>query len=845
MKKAVGTSDHCDSTDLDSSKSMDVSEDMLMQEVPDDITPPPTLSIKAAPTVQATLSGITTSPSTSMTYDEHFKIIHEKLDDLVKNRSEEVQKTPYTDNESTGHFQILGKAQCLHDIEGSCYSFYINDFGGGLIRCMVCFEHLCDTYPRLGHVKEPMLAKKTYRSIEKNAGNTLSTGLEIPEERMKHLVSGNNQTWYSLKSMLIEHASCSSKRNGGLSHHKALIWKKKNSRIRSKITEIVANQLSSALITIKVKAATLHYESMISFLHCCGSDVGNIGHGRNQFNQMLNVFQTHLFLKTKALLSTPLPSTGVFPHFSTASDKSTPCRITNHAVMILVQHKGKKITIPVDAPTVYHLSGDNNLEGGTAANLAEQVFEAICGTSSVKLPQVQLSYLVAHQADGQYQAKQFKTTLTSLIHQKDACSVPADDPQSFFVVAWDTAHWMDCALVAVKNKDCKIFFDRLIRRSNKFNVMFGRGKGAAEYASIKKRYDLPGNVAKTYATTRFTSSAYEQFTSIYGSYEALVRTFEENRETEDDCEQTKYLVKGKDFCIDLCGVLDCLAPVTKVMIRAQSVNQNLWQIIKWWPKLKSILIGMKQNLEEVQQGDVSLDNKLFPKLYIHFAEISKYGRFHNVALEDGWIVCPHAETIINGSVKRKVFEWKMRQPGDCLVDLIHLCEAVHNRLEKRMSKCVPHVSSILAECMYLPDILNLVTGGMHILALNQRAELEDYGNTSFKQFFQYVCSLPHVKEFSEKNPSLNLHPTFAHTVFSRYKKTVFRVIWEDFGHCRHNWFGLDPNASQLLRFDATDRSDFELDEKFRASRYADNSKVLSRLGAKAGSFVLCDEDQPS
>nr|CAB3262508.1 uncharacterized protein LOC100180089 [Phallusia mammillata] len=158
---------------------------------------------------------------------------------------------------------------------------------------------------------------------------------------------------------------------------------------------------------------------MIAFLHCCGSDVGNIGHGRNKFNQMLNVFQVHLSRKTKELLTTPLASTGLMPHFATASDKSTPNRVTNHAIMILVRFKGKKISMPIDAPTVYRFAEENVVEGGTASHLARQISEALCGTS-VQLQQQQLTYLVAHHADGQYQARQFESTLKQQVYH-DAC----------------------------------------------------------------------------------------------------------------------------------------------------------------------------------------------------------------------------------------------------------------------------------------------------------------------------------------------------------------------------------------------------------------------------------------
>ena len=68
--------------------------------------------------------------------------------------------------------------------------------------------------------------------------------------------------------------------------------------------------------------------------------------------------------------------------------------------MILEMVNGQKTAIPVDAPPVYSFA-DDGLEGGTAEELAEQVISAL------ELPQTALSLLMAHQADGQYQAKMF------------------------------------------------------------------------------------------------------------------------------------------------------------------------------------------------------------------------------------------------------------------------------------------------------------------------------------------------------------------------------------------------------------------------------------------------------
>ena len=109
---------------------------------------------------------------------------------------------------------------------------------------------------------------------------------------------------------------------------------------------------------------------MIGLLYSCCANVGNLGHGRNQVNEMTKAFQAYLLQKLNRLLTQPLPSNGLPPHFSTASDKSTPIRVTNHAIMVVVMVNGKKVAVPVEAPAVYEFK-DSDLVGGTACHLAE------------------------------------------------------------------------------------------------------------------------------------------------------------------------------------------------------------------------------------------------------------------------------------------------------------------------------------------------------------------------------------------------------------------------------------------------------------------------------------------
>ena len=225
--------------------------------------------------------------------------------------------------------------------------------------------------------------------------------------------------------------------------------------------------------------------------------------------------------------------------------------------------------LPFYAPPVYSFSKEAVLEGGTADELAVQVVSAL--TNTLKLHPTTLSLLMAHQADGQYQAKMFLQKL-KLCSQGMNSALPKGH-DIFFVIPWDTAHWMDLCMVDIREKeDGGHILQCLIKRANSFNAMFGRGRGHVEYLGFAKEKELSAHVTKVYATTRLASSSFTQFQSIYESYEALAKAFTELRETDDEEEEIKYLLKVRDFCIDLCGIIDILSKPMDMMTKAQSLD---------------------------------------------------------------------------------------------------------------------------------------------------------------------------------------------------------------------------------------------------------------------------------
>ena len=215
-----------------------------------------------------------------------------------------------------------------------------------------------------------------------------------------------------------------------------------------------------------------------------------------------------------------------------------------------------------------------------------------------------------HQANGQYQAQGTDESGQAVLQPGHAF---------FYVVPWDTAHWMDPCMVDVReNEESGKFLKRFIKRANKFGSMFGRGKGNAEYVGFAKENTLKPHVTKVYATTRFASSSFSQFESIYVSHEALCKAFSKMREKDNEEKEMKYMVKGRDFCLHLNGIIDVPSKPMEIMTKSQSLDQYLWSVTKRWPRVEIILSIMRRE--------------------IFIEDNAKDCIFKGVALLPGWIV---------------------------------------------------------------------------------------------------------------------------------------------------------------------------------------------------------------
>ena len=85
------------------------------------------------------------------------------------------------------------------------------------------------------------------------------------------------------------------------------------------------------------------------------------------------------------------------------------------------------------------------------------------------------------------------------------------EADAYFLTAWDVSHWMDLAMVQLREETCSPFMKRVIKRANRFHTMFAYGRGHIEYKGLASSLGLKALETVTFSTTRFFSSSYEQW----------------------------------------------------------------------------------------------------------------------------------------------------------------------------------------------------------------------------------------------------------------------------------------------------------------------------------------------
>eukprot|EP00794_Sanderia_malayensis_P004346 gene4346-4925_t len=268
-----------------------------------------------------------------------------------------------------------------------------------VLRCDVCYRFLTkDPFSSLDNQKEAFASANA--GIGRYSGS-IACGIILSSENYLKLMDGHNSYWYNMKRQIKNHLLCS----GELSqlHMNALKYKDMTDKRRKRGVEVTENLVRICLNIIEMKVAAHHFENSIACHIATGSDMGDMSHGRKQFNEIMKAAEIHIDKETKKFLLQPLESTCLPPHFYVTADKATVNRVTNQAVMFGLMIEGKRCAIPVKANEVYSILEeeitDNDLDeqdysdeddpkavsGATAQQLATSIYNVLKETYQLEL----------------------------------------------------------------------------------------------------------------------------------------------------------------------------------------------------------------------------------------------------------------------------------------------------------------------------------------------------------------------------------------------------------------------------------------------------------------------------
>lgn len=567
-------------------------------------------------------------------------------------------------------------------------------------------------------------------------------------------------------------------------------YEQEQKRRKSRAQEVSENLVSIALTVVKTKTAAVHYETLIASHHFTGADVGEFGHGRKQFTGILHCADVWINLQTAEFLRKPLPSTRLPPHFYVTSDKSTPHRVTNQAIMLCPMIDGKREAIAVSAPDVYHeteTGKKGDVSGGESEELAKSLYNEIHKAyPSIPEGDIKAAW-VGTVCDGAYQTAGFKSTLASTLEQ--------DESHELFNVLWDAPHFLDLAFCDVfngKTGHSKDFIKTLVDRSSVVHRLFQRGKMLSHAVELSKKDDeLVLRLTSRPCSTRFSTSQYVEFRKLLDSLPLFIKAFREFKFSE----VKEFQIAGQDFLMDLCGCCDVLKPYMEMFVALQGLSVPCWKVVVWWRKVKDYV-------EEVEKEfSLATTTKRLPLLDKHLTNI-KAGHFKGTKLIPGWLVTSSERRVVDNEVET-VDHWRVRDVCDVESDLKNFMGDLKFSFESRVDSSSVEMLRILT-CVDLDSLFALLCGerlesGKVKLAVGE-GQLERYGRDNFQKLFEYVCSLEHVQalatDFCDENfDELLFDPAFGNKVHHKMKQALKRALWIEDGKYLQSWFGLPDGKS--------------------------------------------------
>ena len=710
---------------------------------------------------------------------DNFGKHHATLEQLVF-EDDDVRKGALAMKEAKNILQLAEVSEFLQ-------FFYNEESETAVLRCLPCFKMHLAARPALTDLS-PFQAQ---RIINTSSNGRLATGILLNKETTRLLIEGQNQTWYRQKKNCIDHLCLIG--DGSKVHQSATKAYQRELEMTKRKTTATSNIFRAAIVDLKLGAAARHFETLISFLACCSVDIGDIGHSRNNFNDILYCLEKTVNRRINVWLIKPLPSTQLPPHIWATVDKGTPSRTTNQAILVVARNKtGVPCPIPVDAPGVY-----KELEQASYDVLAELLIKAIEENFSKEV----LSRLCGVAADGPYQASAFRG---KLLESLDIVDTGAG--QLAFPVTWDAAHVLNLGVAGVKDSKSPsgIFLQRFLKRCNVFNTILANGKGFAFLQLIDESARRP----VAFAGQRFASSSYEQWLKIETSYGSFWKAFDMLHPNRDEDEELQYMIAGSDFVADLLACLEILKPIVDLMLRVQSLDTPVWKLKLWWPKIKLKLAGA-----------ASGDEVYFPRLRQTEDVIKPGGVFKGVELLEGWLVIKDEGKGASGSR----FTWKMREESEIREDHKRLASDLLTALDRRVNSVVSDHSLSVLQVFDAAALVSLHCGsssdGVVKLAVPE-GEYESYGVEACEAVLKVASKLKHIQK-----SGMDFDPRLAFRYMTRLKKAVKAGIWD--GLCP-DWFILTdkdtPMKSQDVQLVSFEPAPSDTLETFFTTKFANGQQ---------------------
>jgi hypothetical protein len=392
--------------------------------------------------------------------------------------------------------------------------------------------------------------------------------------------------------------------------------------------------------------------------------------------------------------------------------------------------------------------------GGTGDTLAENIFHD--AKNHVDIEGKRLLQMQGKVMDGQYVNQKFIAAMNDPVMDVLRQSASIDDNGVvldifWWPTQWDPGHWVDKVFSHFKDSS---FINRLLQRTALYHQLFGHGKMHSVAVETSKELSLPFRVTNAFAHQRFMSSSYLSLTNLEESLEVYIQTFKDH----DNRPDVGYKLYGRDFVIDLLGILDLLWPLVVLMLQSQAQWCPGWKIESYIPAVQDQLTMFIDEMDE----DIPYPS-VCPRLNKHLLDVvdKKYGRCE---LDDGWILVEE---------ENESFKWVAREPADCMKDLKELAINMKVQLDSRFASSFPKLNSMLHKCLDFGVLFTGLCGvrkdGTHPVNKGVYAAL---GATEFRKCVEFVSQLPHVQE---KN--MEFSSELSSTVFWRLKSTLMDVVW--------------------------------------------------------------------